>query len=163
MNVLPDQMLPLAPLLGTWRGSGHGEFPTIGSFDYTDEWEFTATGKPFLRFTERTWNGQGQPMHTETGYLRCPGPGIVEIVAALPTGQAECGSGSVEEGSAESGDALVLATDATVQNTESAKRVDRIVRRFELRGDELTYGMGMAAVGLELTPHLTATLSRVAN
>ena len=54
-----------------------------------------------------------------------------------------------------------LATDAIVGNTDSAKRVDRIVRRFEVNGDELTYGMEMAAVDQPLTLHLRATLRRV--
>ena len=42
----------LSPLVGTWRGQGHGEYPTIESFDYTDEWEFIDLGKPFLYFIE---------------------------------------------------------------------------------------------------------------
>ena len=151
-----DTVAHLAALLGTWRGEGHGEYPTIDSFDYADEWEFTENGKPFVRFVERTWDAAGEPKHGEVGYLRCPTPGVVEIVAALPTGQAECGTGSVDvtEG-------LVIATDATVQNTESAKQVDRIVRRFEVDGDTLAYGMEMAAVGHELTLHLKASLRRV--
>ncbi|WP_432559527.1 FABP family protein [Granulicoccus sp. GXG6511] len=150
-----DAVAHLAPLLGTWRGEGHGTYPTIESFDYVDEWEFSENGKPFLRFVERTWIG-GEPRHTEVGYIRCPAPGVVEIVAAIPTGQAECGTGSVDVS-----DGLVVATDATVGNTESAKQVDRIVRRFEVDGDTLTYGMEMAAVGEPLTLHLKATLQRV--
>lgn len=157
MTSLPEPIAHLQPLLGTWRGNGRGEYPTIASFDYTDEWEFVAPpGKPFVRFAERTWDADGQPKHTETGYLRCPSPELIEIIAALPTGQAECGSGSV---TADRG--LTIATDATVQNTDSAKRVDRIVRRFEIDGDELTYGMEMAAVDQPLTLHLRATLRRV--
>lgn len=152
-----EAITQFAALLGTWRGDGHGEFPTIRSFDYADEWVFTENGKPFIAFIERTWNADGMPMHTEAGYVRCPGPGRVEIVAALPTGQAECGQGTVE-GTEES---LALVTDALVQNTESAKHVDRIVRRFEIEGDRMTYTMHMAAAGEPLTGHLTATLRRV--
>lgn len=153
-----DSVAHLAPLIGTWRGDGRGEYPTIRSFDYTDEWEFTATpGKPFVRFIERTWDADGLPKHTEVGYLRCSAPGAVEIVAALPTGQAECGSGSVETGSR-----LVIATEAAVLNTDAAKRVDQIVRRFTVEADGLAYRMEMAAVGVGLTLHLTATLRRVA-
>ncbi|WP_425307281.1 FABP family protein [Ammonicoccus fulvus] len=157
MTSLPPPIAHLQPLLGTWRGEGHGEYPTIASFDYVDEWEFVAPpGKPFIRFIERTWDADGQPKHTETGYLRCPSPELIEIIAAIPTGQAENGSGSVTVD-----DGLTIATDAIVLNTESAKRVDRIVRRFEVNGDELTYGMEMAAVDQPLTLHLRATLRRV--
>lgn len=153
-----DVIAPLAPLLGTWRGAGRGEYPTIQPFEYADEWVFTENGKPFVAFVERTWNAEGQPMHTEAGYLRCPAPGLVEIVAALPTGQAECGSGSLEVSPAV---ALTVATDALVRNADSAKHVERIVRRFELSGDTLGYGMQMEAVGQPLTHHLAATLRRI--
>ena len=146
----------LAPLVGTWRGPGHGEYPTIRDFDYTDEWQFLDVGKPFLLFVERTWNADGNPMHTETGYLRAPSPGVVEIVAALPTGQAELGGGRCTA----SGDGITIGTDAEVRSTPTAKRVDRIVRRFELRGDRLDYDMEMAAVGQGLTLHLRARLTR---
>ncbi|MEO7587359.1 MAG: FABP family protein [Arachnia sp.] len=140
----------LSRLVGTWRGEGHGQYPTITSFEYTDEWQFVDVGKPFLHFIERTWNAEGAPMHTETGYLRAPSPDTLEIVAALPTGQSELGTGTC----AASDEALLLATDAEARNTSTAKRVDRIVRRFEVRGNALTYEMEMSAVGQGLTLHL---------
>ena len=146
----------LSPLIGIWRGEGHGEYPTITSFDYTDQWEFIDVGKPFLLFVERTWNADGAPMHTETGYIRAPSPDTLEIIAALPTGQSEMGIGSC----AVDADALKLMTDAKVLNTPTAKRVDQIVRRYEVRNDELLYEMEMSAVGEGLTLHLTARLSR---
>ncbi len=146
----------LRPLLGIWRGEGHGEYPTIKSFDYTDQWEFVDVGKPFLLFIERTWNADGAPMHTETGYLRAPAPGTLEILAAIPTGQSEMGIGTCEADA----DGLKLVTDAQVLNTPTAKRVDQIVRRFGVRGDELSYEMEMSAVGVGLTLHLTARLTR---
>lgn len=155
---LHPALAPLAPIIGTWRGPGHGEYPTISDFDYTDEWQFIDVGKPFLLFVERTWNAEGNPMHTETGYLRAPAPDIVEIVAALPTGQAELGVGS----HLTAGGALTIATDADVRNTPSAKRVDRIIRRFVVRGDELSYEMEMAAVGRDVALHLRAQLARQA-
>ena len=49
-------LVPLARLVGTWRGTGHGVYAAITPFDYTDEWTFTDVGKPFLAFAERTWN-----------------------------------------------------------------------------------------------------------
>ncbi len=146
----------LSPLVGTWRGEGHGEYPTIESFDYTDQWDFIDVGKPFLHFIERTWNAEGSPMHTETGYIRAPSPDTLEIIAAIPTGQAEMGTGSCTL----SDDALTLTTDAEVRCTPTAKHVDQIVRRYEVRGDELTYVMDMSAVGEGLTLHLTARLTR---
>ena len=147
----------LAGLIGTWRGQGHGEYPTITSFDYTDEWQFMDIGKPFLLFVERTWNAADAPMHTETGYLRAPSPDVIEIVAAIPTGQAECGSGTCATG----GGGVRIVTDAAVTCTPKAKRVDRIVRTFDLSGTSLAYQMDMAAVGQGITLHLTSHLTRV--
>ena len=146
----------LSHLVGTWRGEGHGQYPTITSFEYTDEWQFIDVGKPFLHFIERTWNAEGAPMHTETGYLRAPSPDTLEIVAALPTGQSELGTGTCTA----SDEALLLATDAEARNTSTAKRVDRIVRRFEVRGNTLSYEMEMAAVGQGLTLHLQSLAHR---
>lgn len=155
MNVHPN-LTDLAPLIGTWRGTGHGEYPTITSFDYDDEWVFGHTGKPFIAFVERTRIG-GEARHTESGYLRGTASGL-EIVASLPTGQVELGRGEASV----TGGALVIATDAAVQNTPTAKRVDRIVRRFRVDGDVLDYTMDMEAVGVGLTLHLTARLIREA-
>lgn len=148
----------LAPLLGTWRGRGHGQYPTITGFDYDDEWEVRDIGKPFLLFVERTWNASGAPMHTETGYLRAPSPDVVEIVAAIPTGQSELGVGPCEA----TADGVRLSTDAEVRCTPSAKQVDRIVRRFEVTGDHLAYEMDMQAVRQGLTLHLRSQLTRQA-
>lgn len=154
MDLHPN-MAALAGLLGTWRGHGHGSYPTISGFDYDDEWTFAHTGKPFLSFVQRT-RISTMPMHTESGYLRSPGPGLLEIVAALPTGQSESGTGFYRTDAGE----LVLQTDATVLNTPSAKPVRRIVRRFRLEGDRLSLETAMDAVDQGLTRHLLATLER---
>ena len=154
MDLHPN-LTGLAPLLGTWRGEGHGEYPTISSFEYADEWVFSHTGKPFVAFVQRTRSPAGAPMHTEAGYLRATP--AVEIVAALPTGQTELGTGTAEV----SDGVLLVSTDAEVRCTASAKTVDRIVRRFRLEGDVLDYDMEMAAVGVGLTLHLRSRLTRV--
>lgn len=146
----------LAPLIGTWRGRGHGSYPTISDFDYRDEIEFRATPKPFLLYVQRTWIGD-EPMHVETGYLRAPSPGSVEVVIAIPTGQSETGAGTcvIDESGA-----LTIDTDASVACTPAAKSVERIVRRIHCDGTELTYEMSMAAVGQPLTLHLVSSLAR---
>ena len=70
----------VAGLIGTWRGEGAGEYPTIDSFTYTEEVTFTDVGKPFLHYVQRTWSPAGAPMHTETGYLRLVDGSAVEFV-----------------------------------------------------------------------------------
>lgn len=147
---------PLGFLLGTWRGEGRGEYPTIEPFSYGEEVRFWHLGKPFLAYAQRTWRlADDFPLHAEMGYWRATGEGRVELVLAHPTGVVE-----VEEGRVE-GTAVELATTG-VGVTSTAKEVTALARRFEVAGDTLTYRVRLAAVGLPLQHHLAAELRRTA-
>ena len=149
----------LAPLLGTWTGRGAGEYPTIEPFDYLEEVTFAHTGKPFLTYTQRTRSSDGQPMHAETGYLRVPSPGRIELVIAHPTGVTEIDEGTLSA----DGDSLDIdAASTSVGLTGSAKEVTALSRSMRIRGAELKYTLLMGAVGVPLVRHLEATLHRQA-
>jgi hypothetical protein len=45
----PD-LNPLAWMVGTWRGKGRGDYPTIESFEYAHEVVFNHDGRPFLNY-----------------------------------------------------------------------------------------------------------------
>jgi len=149
----PD-VAPLAGLLGTWRGEGAGEYPTIASFRYGEEVRFWHVGKPFLAYSQRTWSlDDGRPLHGESGFWRAKPGGVVEVVLAHPTGIVEVLEGRMDDGRIELG-------STAVARTSTAKEVTALWRRFELDGDTLGYSLAMAAVGQPLQPHLAATLRR---
>jgi THAP4-like, heme-binding beta-barrel domain len=148
----------LAPLLGTWAGDGQGQYSTVESFAYHELVTFGHVGKPFVAYTQRTTAADdGRPLHAETGYLRVPAPGRIELVLAHPTGVTEVAEGSLTA----AGRTLSLELTSTViGRTSSAKEVTGLARSIRIDGDELSYRVGMAAVGQPLQPHLTAVLQR---
>lgn len=147
----------LAPLVGTWVGEGSGEYPTIEPFTYREELTIGHTGKPFLTYAQRTTGPDGRPLHAETGYLRVPAPGRIELVVAQPTGITE-----VDEGTLSIDNAVIdIVVDATsIGLTASAKDVTALSRSFHLDGDDLAYTVRMAAVDQPLQHHLAAVLRR---
>ncbi|MDQ1710330.1 MAG: hypothetical protein QOG49_1715, partial [Frankiaceae bacterium] len=61
-----DAIKPLAYLLGTWRGEGHGSYPTIEDFHYGEELTFRHNGKPFIAYSQRSWSlDDGRPLAAE--------------------------------------------------------------------------------------------------
>jgi hypothetical protein len=156
---LHPQIEPLAVLLGVWRGSGAGEYPTIESFPYLEEVTFGHVGKPFLAYGQKTRHGETDlPLHAESGYWRLTGDRGVEVVLAHPTGLLESLAGSVER--TDDGVVVDLACPSVVM-TATAVEVVATERRFTVAGDTLTYQVAMAAAGQPMTHHLSATLHRV--
>lgn len=159
---MPAELHPdleaLAPLLGSWTGRGSGKFPTIEPFDYLEEVVFTHVGKPFLAYGQKTKAAtDGKPLHAETGYLRVPQPGHVELVLAHPSGITE-----IEVGTYDASDGVIEIdlTASTIGLTPTAKEVTALGRRFRIDGDELSYSVQMGAVGQPLQNHLAAVLHR---
>jgi hypothetical protein len=154
---LHPELEALAGLLGTWRGEGAGEYPTIERFRYGEEVRFWHVGKPFLAYAQKTWSLEdGRPLHAESGYWRAKAGGAVELVLAHPTGIVE-----VQEGRLDGG--VIELRSTTMARTATAKEVTALHRRFELDGDRLAYTVAMAAVGQPLQHHLAAELHRVAS
>lgn len=150
---------PLAPLLGTWRGSGEGSYPTIEDFAYTEELVFGHVGKPFLSMVQRSRDAlTGEPLHGEAGYLRALPDGEVEFTVAQPSGVVEIDVGSV----AKTADGLVVDLEsAEVGLTPTAKSVTAVRRRLHLAGSTLVSELWMAAVGeADLIHHVRSELSR---
>ncbi len=153
MTELAPPLEPLAFLLGTWRGRGRGDYPTIESFEYDEEITFSHVGKPFLVYHQRTWDLDGRPLHTEMGYVRPVGTDGAEFVIAQPTGITEIHAGPLD------GQTPRLATQS-VGVSPTAKEVRAVARTISVDGDTMTYRLDMEAVGQPLQFHLEAELRR---
>ncbi|MFJ9542950.1 FABP family protein [Streptomyces sp. NPDC101225] len=154
-------LTPVLGLLGTWRGRGRGEYPTLDAdFTYGQEITFSHDGRPFLRYEARAWlldaeNAPLRPAARESGWWRLQPDGRVEALITQPTGIAEIMVGQA------AGDSIDLSTHE-VALTPTAKQVDATRRHYTLTGsDTLTFMFDLAAVGQELQHHLSASLRRV--
>ena len=159
MAELHPLCLPLAPLLGTWRGRGQGSYPTIDDFAYAEELVFGHVGKPFLSMVQRSRDLlTGEPLHAEAGYLRALPDGAVELTVAQPSGIVEVDAGSVTE----TADGLIVELASTqVGLTPTAKSVTAVRRRLQLASEMLISELWMAAVGeADLIHHVRAELSQ---
>lgn len=149
---------PVAWLLGTWAGNGHGDYPTIEPYQYGQELVFQQDGRPFLHYFARSWviDESGEKVREaaqETGFIRCLEDGKLEMVLAHNTGFSEIWYGVAEGGKVE------LHT-AGVGFTETAKEVTSGHRLYGNVEGDLLYAYDMEAMGQELQPHLWARLQR---
>jgi hypothetical protein len=152
---LHDAIQPIAYLLGTWRGEGHGSYPTIEDFHYGEEIVFRHNGKAFLAYSQRSWSlDDSRPLAAECGYWRPQPDGTIEVVMSRPTGMVEIYVGTVE------GRKVELASDL-VARTRTAKEVTAVKRLYGMVGVELMYAIDMAAMGQPMQAHLAAQLRRV--
>ena len=141
----------LSFLLGTWKGEGRGEYPTIDDFTYLEESTYGHVGKPFLTYSQKTRGADGVPMHAEVGYLRPVGTTGAELVLAHPSGITEIQSGTLD------GQHLLLRT-TSVGLAPTAKDVRSLTRSIDVADGRLHYVIEMAAVNQDLQFHLEATL-----
>ena len=153
----PD-LLPLAFLLGQWRGNGRGDYPTIEPFEFGQEIGFTHDGRPFLHYFSRTWlldedGNEVRPLALETGFFRPRPDNGLEVLLAHPTGFVEIYYGKVE------GAKIELVTDA-VARTESAKEYTGGQRLYGLVEGDLLWTFDMAAVGQPVQSHIWGRLRR---
>jgi hypothetical protein len=141
-------------LVGTWRGEGKGEYPTIDPFTYEEEIRFWHDGRPLLFYEQRNWNSESKtPMHSESGFWRPREDGI-EVVLAHGFGVAEIEEGRVI------GRRFELHSKS-LASTSTAKIIRDVSRTYEVDGDVLTYQMAMAYGDTPLNHHLRAELRRV--
>ena len=151
----------LGVFIGTWQGSGRGEYPTIKPFEYEEQLSFEASPySPLLHYEQRT--KMCDPLrvahgHWESGFVKPLENGEIQISNSQNSGRVEVLQGP-------------LLVDGSVSRLEVAHtlldndtRMVQTRRVFEVKGDTLTYRVDMATrttATPKLQLHLTATLHR---
>jgi len=159
---LHPALLPFLPLIGVWRGTGQGGYPTLeADFAYGQQVRFAHDGRPFLSYESRSWllgpdGAVIRPAAREVGWWRPGDGGAFELLLAHPSGFVE-----IYYGTSKTTTRWELSTDL-VARTRTAKEVSGNHRLYGIVEGELMYAVDMAAVGQPLQPHLSARLSRVA-
>jgi hypothetical protein len=156
-NLHPD-LMPLAWLVGSWRGKGRGEYPNVPGFQFAQEVSFNHDGRPFLNYFSRSWiidenNEIIRPAASEVGFWRVKENNVLEVILAHNTGIAEGWVGIV------SGAKIQLVMDQGY-SSPSAKIVTAGSRLYGLVEGELFTSYDMAAEGQTLQAHLWSSLER---
>ena len=156
-NLHPD-LMPLAWLVGTWRGKGRGEYPNVPGFQFAQEVSFNHDGRAFLNYFSRSWiideNDEIiRPAASEVGFWRIKEKNVLEVLLAHNTGIAEGWVGLVQ------GAKIQLAMDQAY-SSPTAKIVTAGSRLYGLVEGELFTSYDMAAQGQTLQAHLWSSLER---
>ena len=155
-NLHPD-CGPIAWMLGTWRGNGHGDYPTIETFQFGQELIFQQDGRPFFHYMAARGSSTTRATRSATPRRRPASSGRpegkVEVLLAHMTGFVEIWYGDADGGK------LEIVTDA-VARTDSAKEYVGGKRLYGNVEGDLLYAYDMAAMGQPLQPHLWARLQR---
>ncbi len=155
MLALDESLRTLAFLLGTWRGEGRGEYPTIEPFLYEEEMWFEHVGDTFLLYEQASWSpADGGPIHFERGFLRPGEPGRLELTLAHPIGLTEIAEGTLD------GTEFEL-TSTGVGRTTTGLSTTAVIRRYRIDGDVMRYRTEMATDETPMALHLEAELHRV--
>ena len=158
-NIHPN-CAPLAWLIGTWAGNGHGEYPDIEDFQFGQEIIFQQDGRPFIHFMSRSWIVDAEGNHVreaaqETGFIRPQEDRSLEVVMAHNTGFVEVWAGELHPEQPR----FEIVSDA-VARTATAKEYVAGKRLYGYVNGDLLYAYDMAATGHELQPHTHAQLVR---
>ncbi len=149
----------LHKLIGTWEGSGSGQFPTINDFEYREVLEISGDyDGALLHYKQRTWrltdDGEAES-HVETGFIGLTDDGTVEITSSQALDRVEVLRGKL------SSTADGFSIDVESVSIAHDPRMIRSWRSIVLGAERLSYTMGMATTAVpDGGSHLTAELRR---
>ena len=156
---LNEALMPLAWLIGSWQGNGHGTWPGVGDFEFGQQIDFATNQSPYLHYLSQTWmlDADGQPdkpLTMETGFWRPVGSGEVEVALSSPEGWSEVWAGSV------TGAKIELTTDVVMRTTTAEVPYTGGHRLYGNVEGDLLWAFDRATTDVELQPYMWARLAR---
>lgn len=155
--------LVLLPLIGVWRGTGlFGNDPDRQTPEFGQQITIAHDGRPFFTYESISWllGSDGSvtgPGSREVGFWRPQPDGSIELLVAHAEGRIE-----LFYGRPRSVASWALATDAVVR-TPTAVPVVGATRLYGITPDgRLAYVEERAHSDIELAPHASAALDRLA-
>jgi len=147
-------------LLGKWKGSGFGKFPTIESFEYDEELFFEHDGlNDLIHYQQRTWmKGNKEPLHWESGFINPVENknNYFEISNSQDGGRVEVLKGKYKLNH----DVHTLHFKSKL--VENDPRMVKSERIFKIEGDKLEYLMKMTTKNItQHQQHLKAELKKI--
>ncbi len=155
---LHEDVMPLAWLVGTWRGKGRGEYPGTSAFEFAQEVTFNHDGRDFLNYYSRSWviDADGEilrPGPSETGFWRTRPNKVLEVVISHSSFNTEGWVGVYD------GPKIQLRVDQGYASP-LAKPVGEGSRLYGLVEGELFFAYDMAFGDTEIRAHIWSSLER---
>jgi THAP4-like, heme-binding beta-barrel domain len=156
-NLHPD-LMPLAWIIGTWRGKGKAEYPGMKAINYAQEVSFNHDGQNYLNYFSRTWeidddNEIIKPHDSEVGFWRVRDKEVLEVVLSHNSGTNEGWLGLIR------GPKIQLAMDKTYESP-SAKAIAAGSRLYGLVEGQLFTSLDVEKDGHELQAYMWSSLER---
>lgn len=155
-----DRLELLKSLVGEWKGTGRGEYPTITPFEYAETLHFAADQKPLLRYEQTTKRHNSETneeisSHWECGFIQLLDDGSIQVNNAQSGGRVELMNGTFEE--TQTGFILNVKGTSFLGDPQ----MQESSRVITLDGDQLHYTMRMRTNTVpEMAIHLEAKLQR---
>ena len=147
-------------MIGTWRGNGHGDYPTIEKFQFGQELIFQQDGRPFIHYISRAWIDDDEGNRCATPRRRPASSGRRRTARSRwcsPTTPASSRSGTASSTPTSRGSRSSPTRSPAPRPPRSTSAGKRLYGYVE--GD-LLYAYDMAAMGQQLQPHIWARLQR---